>query len=115
MRRLLAGEICSETDLCNAKLSETQSPPSISLEGFVHEITRTVTLSPESKEGLQQPHNPTTQWLLFLFSFLLGFFLCSHKHLLLGFDGRANFGQAVKHDSGEDDVLLQPSHILYLA
>jgi hypothetical protein len=45
---------------------------------------------PESKEGLNHHHNPTTPYLLlFLFGFLLGFLLSSHKHLLLGFHGRA--------------------------
>jgi len=45
---------------------------------------------PESQEGLNHHHNPTTPYLLlFLFGFLLGFLFSSHKHLLLGFHGRA--------------------------
>ena len=58
----------------------------------MYQATRTVALLPESKEGFipsppPQPQNSTL--LLFLFGFLLGFFLSSHKHLLLGFNGWA--------------------------
>jgi hypothetical protein len=52
----------------------------------VYQATRTVALLPESKEGfIPPPHHHNSTLLLFLFGFLLGFFLSSHKHLLLGF------------------------------